>query len=136
MEVRLSDRSLGRLGEWLAGRMIRSLGYSLWARNWSCRFGELDLIARDGRCLVAVEVKSILNSGRETVAVERRLTKAKYHRILRLMKLFCGSNPIRLSRERVKATRVDLICVRIRLWYGIPLWSIDHYQGISGYSEP
>ena len=34
------------------------MGYAIVERNFRCRFGEVDIIARDGDCLVFVEVRS------------------------------------------------------------------------------
>ena len=49
---------LGRLGEDLAAAHLQRRGFALVARNHRTRYGELDLIAYDGRTLVFVEVKS------------------------------------------------------------------------------
>jgi putative endonuclease len=49
---------LGRRGEDLAVRVFRSLGFEIVQRNYRCEHGEIDLIARRGRCLVFCEVKT------------------------------------------------------------------------------
>ncbi len=49
---------LGRAGEASAERFLRKKGYRIIERNYRTRFGELDIIARDGRTLVFVEVKT------------------------------------------------------------------------------
>jgi len=41
-----------------AAKHLRACGLAIIARNWRCRFGEIDLIARDGDTLVFVEVRS------------------------------------------------------------------------------
>ncbi|MCW5880928.1 MAG: YraN family protein [Anaerolineae bacterium] len=51
-------RGLGRAGEDLAARALTERGYIIVARNWRCPVGELDVIARDGECLVFVEVRT------------------------------------------------------------------------------
>ncbi len=51
-------RTLGRLGEELAAAHLHRLGFSPLGRNERTRYGEIDLIAFDGRTLVFVEVKS------------------------------------------------------------------------------
>lgn len=51
-------RGLGRAGEDLAVRALTERGYIIVARNWRCPAGELDIIARDGECLVFVEVRT------------------------------------------------------------------------------
>jgi putative endonuclease len=55
--MRPSDE-LGRYGEELAARHLVDAGMEVLARNWRCREGELDIVARDGDALVFVEVKS------------------------------------------------------------------------------
>ena len=54
---RLSERSPGRWGEELARRYLERRGYELVERNYRTRFGEIDLILREGDTLVFVEVK-------------------------------------------------------------------------------
>ena len=51
------NRLLGRWGEALAAQWLEKQGDHLIAANWSCRFGEIDLITRQGDFLCFVEVK-------------------------------------------------------------------------------
>ncbi|HOI63732.1 MAG TPA: YraN family protein [Mesotoga sp.] len=51
------SRELGRQFEELACAYLKNTGYRIVARNVSYRFGELDIVAYDGRVLVFVEVK-------------------------------------------------------------------------------
>ncbi len=48
----------GRLGENLAAAYLERRGMRLTARNYRCRFGEIDLIAWDADVLCFVEVKA------------------------------------------------------------------------------
>lgn len=48
---------LGAWGEERAAEYLRRKGYALVTANYRCRFGEIDLIVRDRRFLVFVEVK-------------------------------------------------------------------------------
>jgi putative endonuclease len=48
----------GRQAEEEACRLLKEAGYKIVARNWRCRYGEIDIIARDGATLVFVEVKA------------------------------------------------------------------------------
>src|SRR6266536_5216522 len=51
--------SLGDQGENIAARYVRStLGYKLLTRNFKIEGGEVDIIARDGKTLVFIEVKT------------------------------------------------------------------------------
>jgi putative endonuclease len=57
--VDVVDRiALGRWGEDLAVQHLQGAGYEVLARNWRCREGELDIVARQGDALVFVEVKT------------------------------------------------------------------------------
>ena len=51
-------QSLGKLGEDLACVELSRRGYAILARRYRTRFGEIDIIARDGETTVFVEVKT------------------------------------------------------------------------------
>ena len=51
-------KSTGRWGEAKAKKFLRKKGYRTVERNYSCRFGEIDLIVSDREYLVFVEVKT------------------------------------------------------------------------------
>lgn len=53
-----SKDHLGRAGEDQAVRYLEQRGWQILGRNWRCRDGEIDIIARDGRTLVFVEVRT------------------------------------------------------------------------------
>jgi ribonuclease HII len=73
------QRELGLSCEELACQMLEGRGYEVICRNWKCRRGEIDIIAREGEVLVFVEVKarSRANFGGPAVAV----TAAKQERL-------------------------------------------------------
>jgi putative endonuclease len=50
--------ALGDRGENVAARYLRNQGYNIIVRNFRCEVGEIDIIARDGKTLVFVEVKT------------------------------------------------------------------------------
>jgi putative endonuclease len=51
-------QKLGKLGEELAARFLERRGFTILARNHRTPLGELDIIARDRRHLLFVEVKT------------------------------------------------------------------------------
>jgi putative endonuclease len=51
-------QSLGKLGEDLACVELVRRGYAIVARRYRTRFGEIDIVARDGETMVFVEVKT------------------------------------------------------------------------------
>ena len=88
----MSNRSLGNYGEYLAGQYLRSKGYLILEKNFRNKLGEIDLIARDGKtiCFVEVKTRQSLQQGQPYEAVTpwkvRKLSqmatfylKHKYH---------------------------------------------------------
>ena len=69
----LTRVQLGAMGEALAVDHLTKMGLRILDRNWRCRDGELDIVARDGTALVFVEVKtrSSLACGVPAAAVDR-----------------------------------------------------------------
>ena len=52
----------GNRGEAAVARYLRQRDYTLLASQWRCRFGELDLVARDRRgtlCIVEVKLRGV-----------------------------------------------------------------------------
>jgi putative endonuclease len=56
--VTADRRALGAAGEELVAAWYVAQGYEVVARNWRCREGELDVVARRGDVVVFCEVKS------------------------------------------------------------------------------
>jgi putative endonuclease len=50
--------SLGSIGEDYAAKWLRRQGFKVLLRQYKCRYGEIDIVARDGDVLVFVEVKT------------------------------------------------------------------------------
>lgn len=59
---RRSSKSIGSEGEELAAHFLKKRGYTIIAKNYRTKFGEIDLIARDGDAIAFIEVK--LRSGK------------------------------------------------------------------------
>src|SRR3954452_14530286 len=57
-----TDR-LGARGELIAAALLTAAGLRVLDRNWRCREGEIDLVARDGDALVFCEVKTRRGAG-------------------------------------------------------------------------
>lgn len=68
---------IGRTAEDLVARRLTDLGWQIVERNARTRFGELDIVAREGSTLVFVEVKagragSAFGPERPVLGVDRR----------------------------------------------------------------
>jgi putative endonuclease len=56
-------QELGRDGEEAAAGYLTERGMHVISRNWRCRYGEIDIIAREGAVLVFCEVKTRRGTG-------------------------------------------------------------------------
>lgn len=67
-------RAMGACFEELAARYLEKQGYSILERNFSSRYGEIDLIAKDKDTIVFVEVKyrSSISAGYPAEAITAR----------------------------------------------------------------
>jgi putative endonuclease len=75
----------GRSAERLAAAFLERQGLKLLAHNYRCRFGEVDLVLRDGNTLVFAEVRlrsstAFGGAGASvTLAKQRKIVKAAQH---------------------------------------------------------
>jgi putative endonuclease len=101
-----STRPVGQLGEALAARYLEGRGLEIVARNLRSRLGEIDLIARDGRVLVFVEVKA--RRGRRGDPPQAAVDRRKQARLARLAAGY-------LARVRAgdRACRFDVVAVTL-----------------------
>ena len=78
----MDKKALGNRGEGFAAEFYKKLGFSITAQNYTCRGGEIDIIAENGEYIIFVEVKTrsvkSLYSPAEAVDVkkQKRLTVA------------------------------------------------------------
>lgn len=77
-----SPQELGRKGEEAAARFLLRQGYEILERNWTCFAGEADIIARIGKtlCFVEVKTRSQIQKGFPEEAVGAR-KRDRYERI-------------------------------------------------------
>ncbi|WP_167103779.1 YraN family protein [Mycobacterium sp. DL592] len=103
----LTRGQLGALGEQRAVDHLTSLGSRIVARNWRCRYGELDVIAADADgTVVFVEVKTRSGDGFGGLAYS--VTPQKVRRLRRLAGLWLAE-----QEQRWPAIRIDVIGVRV-----------------------
>lgn len=103
--MRVKD-AVGRFGEDVAAAHLTAAGLDVIERNWRCREGELDIVARDGAELVFAEVKtrSSLAFGAPAEAIDW----AKASRIRRLAVLWMQEHR---GAEFWSSVRFDVVAV-------------------------
>lgn len=97
---------VGKRGEELAVRHLEEAGYRVIERNYRCPLGEIDVIAKDGDCLVFVEVKS--RRGGSAGDPQEAVGTRKQQKISRIAQFYLKEK--RLSNVRA---RFDVVAVRI-----------------------
>ena len=104
----LTRAQLGALGEQLAVDHLQSRGLVVLARNWRCRYGELDVVAADMpmRTVVFVEVKT--RTSEQFGGLAQAVTADKVRRLRRLATLWLAQQDTGWA-----AIRIDVIGVRI-----------------------
>lgn len=84
-----TDKNLGIKGEDAAVAFLERIGMEIAERNWSCKHGEVDAIARDGEVLVFIEVKT--RNGVERGTPEDAVTPAKQKRYAKIAKAYLAT---------------------------------------------
>ena len=79
----------GRVAEWLCLWHLRLHGWRIVARGWRCPSGEIDILARRGKVLAVIEVKS----RGEVATAALALAPRQRRRITRAAEAFLLSRP-------------------------------------------
>ncbi len=99
--------------EELAARYLRKKGFKIIEKNYKTRFGEIDIVARYGKYLVFVEVKS----GKSEYLPRTRVDERKLRRIN-----FAANDYLRNCHLDVEGYRIDVVEVTEN--------GIQHFEGI------
>ena len=94
----------GEAGESLACRHLEARGFVVLARNFRCRSGEVDVVARDGDTTVFVEVKE--RAGVSHGEAYEAVTLGKRRRIVRAARLYAAARGLSES-----PLRFDVVCI-------------------------
>lgn len=110
---------IGRIGEIIAEKYLVQKGFCILQRNWTCRWGEIDIIAEKDDFLVFVEVKyracKLIGHPSESINFYKRKS------LQRSINMYLNKNFV------VKPWRFDLLCVSKD---GVNL-KIDYYEYVS-----
>ncbi len=91
----------GALAEEAAAEFLTGRGLTLLERNYRCRFGEIDLIMRDGRVLVFVEVRYRRNKSFGGAVAS--ITASKRQKLLLTARHYMS------ARQEIPACRFDAV---------------------------
>ncbi|MFC2058711.1 YraN family protein [Chloroflexota bacterium] len=99
-------RKLGALGEGIACGYLEQKGYLILERNFRCREGEIDIIARKDDCIVFAEVRTRRSPGFGTP--EESVTLSKRERLAALSEAYlqtCDALP--------PSWRIDVVAIEL-----------------------
>lgn len=84
-------RARGAVGEDEAVGWLEERGYRVLERNYTCRGGEIDLVALDGEVLAFVEIKA--RAGRSHGRAVEGVSRTQLRRIVRAARWYLTKNP-------------------------------------------
>ncbi len=97
-------KQLGKMGEKKAADYLERKGYTIIEQNFKCRIGELDIIAMDGKTLVAIEVKTRSNLSYGLPC--ESITAEKKRHVLRTFSFYTTVNRIRGLDMRIDVIEI------------------------------
>jgi putative endonuclease len=96
----ITDRSRrGQEAEARAAQRVAQAGFEILERNFNCRLGELDIVARRGQLLIVAEVR--LRSRQDYGGAASSITRAKQRRIARAARYLLARRPT-LARLKLR----------------------------------
>jgi len=124
-------QEIGKIGEDLACKWIKSRGFKIIDRNYRQKYGEIDIISiAPDKSLVFFEVKTMRkSSGIISHSPEDQLTQAKLIKLQRICYLYANAHQ-KLFSDKV-GWRIDLLAIDL-LSKNFWRWKhqIRHYENI------
>lgn len=111
---------MGKKGEDIAVRYLESRGYKILGRNYRSRYGEIDIIAEKGACIVFVEVKT-RRAGTPFIAAEA-VDTIKQKKIIKTAMMYLSQTDAGLQ------PRFDVIAVSFDKKLGRCDYTVDHIE--------
>lgn len=116
----MTTQQLGAAGEDHAADYLQQQSWEVLDRNWRCRLGEIDIIARHDDAIVAVEVKT--RRGGSCGHPAEAVTPRKLARVRRLLATWLDTHG-----EHADELRVDVIAITRHQDGSMDL---DHLMGV------
>jgi putative endonuclease len=101
------NRALGKLGEDRASEYLIKNGFKIIERNYSTKFGEIDLIAVKNNILRFIEVK--LKKGEDFGTPEEMIGRNKLFQVNRMSQFYLMAKPE--MAKKYDRYSIDAVCV-------------------------
>lgn len=116
--MKFFNKQTGIIGENFAVEVLKKKGYEILERNFSNKFGEIDIIARSKSVLVFVEVKTKI--GIDFGLPEEMVGKGKLHKIRNMAMIYTSGQEV--------PCRIDVIAVVLGL--NNQVVRLTHYENV------
>lgn len=116
--IKTQNKTTGKIGEDLAIELLKNKGYQILERNWGNKWGEIDIIAKDQKTIVFVEVKTKIGKG--FGSPEEMVGYKKLSQIQKISSLYLPSDN--------SPKRIDVVA--IVLSFNLTPETINHYQAV------
>jgi putative endonuclease len=103
---KLMSTKSGDLGEEIARELLQKKGYKILSTKFKCKFGEIDIVAKDRDILVFVEVKT--RWSRKFGKPEEAVTPHKLAKIKRVSEYFCMMNNLFDAKQRIEVVALEI----------------------------
>lgn len=118
MKIKSSDpvtdrKTEGQRGEEIACKALKKRGYRILDKNFSCRHGELDIVAEDNDVVCFIEVKS--RSSENYGLPEEAVTRWKKRKLLNTAFVYIEKKNIKDRDMRFDIISVDLKTRKARI---------------------
>jgi putative endonuclease len=116
--MKLYNKVTGKIGEDLAANYLVNKGFEIIKRNYTNKFGELDIVCQKDSVVVFVEVKTKI--GEDFGTPEEMVGKNKLRRLRHLAAMYLG--------EKLKPCRIDVIAVVLNPDHSLS--RLTHYENV------
>lgn len=116
-----AGKSIGKIGEDFAANYLQKQGYTILHRNYSTRYGELDIIAKKGNKISFIEVKT-----RSNLLKGKPYEAVTYYKIKHLR----SAAEIYLLKNKIKDCKLSLDNISILLNTDNSIKEIFLYENI------
>lgn len=110
----------GHWGEETAAKFLQKKRFQIIGMNYSCRFGEIDLIAKDRKYIVFAEVK--LRKSPDFAEAREFVTRSKQQKLIKTASIWLANNPTELQ------PRFDVIEIYAPEGAGSKKYEINHLE--------
>ena len=100
-------QKLGELGEELACGELAARGYAILETRYRTRYGEIDVVAKDGETTVFVEVR--MKSSPRFGAAAESVTRSKQRRVVRMAVDYIARHGLENRPVRFDVVAIDVV---------------------------